>query len=166
MIRIKYIMARIAVFAIIVGLTQCATSQKIDEAAPIEIKGAYFQNWVAGIQGGGSGVLIYIPVEEKSDVQLDYVYFNNKKINLERKPNEPAYVGRYTNPGEKRDLVMSGDSKEEFTNEPPKIEEKIPFELKENECIIAYTKSGKTGFFKLDKLPEKELQAYPMQRKQ
>jgi len=161
----KTVFTRIGLCSILIAFTQCASSQKIDKVAPVTFKQPYFQNWVAGIKGGGAGFMVYLPIDENPDVKLEEIYFKGKSVKLERKRNEAVYVGRYTDPKTLRDenLIMSGDRKEEFKNKPPgEVEKKIPFELKADECVISYTKDGKIGYFKLDKLPEKQMEAYPM----
>lgn len=145
---------------------QCASSQRIDKQNPIEIKKAFFQKWIAGVEGGGSGFTLYIEVDATSEIQLEYAYFKGKKVKLNYKTNEPVYVGRYTNSLKKPDLIMSDDPKEEFKNQIPKIEEKIPFELQGNQCVVSYINNGKSRFFKLENVTEKELQAYPTRKKQ
>lgn len=164
----KTVCARICLCSILIAFTQCASSQKIDEAAPVALKQPYFQNWVAGIEGGGAGFMVYLPIDENSNVKLEEAYFKGKSVTLERKQNEAVYVGRYTDPNTVRgdkNMVMSDDPKEEFNNKPPgEVEKKIPFELKADECVISYTKEGKKGYFKIDKLPEKQMLAFPMSR--
>ncbi|WP_378180345.1 hypothetical protein [Aquimarina sp. SS2-1] len=166
-IKIRQLLTKIGLVALLASFTQCATSQKIDKTAPVQLNDPYFQNWVSGVRGGGSGFMVYFPVDPNSDVQLETAYFKGKKVDLQRKSKESVYVGRYKDPATvEKDIVMSDDPKEEYNNKVPEIEEKIPFELENNECIIAYTKNGKQGYFKLDTLPEKELKAYPMQPRQ
>jgi len=164
---LKSIISKISVLGVLAIFTQCATGQKIDKAAPVTFKSPYFQKWIAGIQGGGSGFTVYLPLHHESDVELNEIYFRGKKVEILLRSDKPVYVGRYTDPNSvKRDMVMSGDPKEEFKNQVPVIEDKIPFELKGNECVIGYTKNGKKGYFKLDSLEEKELLAYPSAPKQ
>ncbi|WP_299258992.1 hypothetical protein [uncultured Aquimarina sp.] len=166
-INFKTLITKIGLLGILVAFTQCATSQKIDKIVPIQLKDPYFQNWVSGVKGGGAGFILYIPVDPDSDIQLENAYFKGKNVKLKRKSNEAVYVGRYTDPRTVReDIVMSEDPKKEYGNKAQEIEEKIPFELKEGECIISYAKDGKEGYFKLNNLPEKELKAYPMQPRQ
>lgn len=163
-INLKKLLTKISLLGILMTFTQCATSQKIDKTAPVELNSPYFQQWVSGIRGGGQGFTVYFPVDKGSDVVLHTAYFYGKKIDLQFNQKEAVYRGKYTDPQSvKTDLIMSGDTKDEYGNKAPKTEEKIPFDLKEGECILAYTKAGKEGYFKLDELPEKELRAYPMQ---
>jgi hypothetical protein len=156
MINLKTTSATIGLLLLLIMHIQCASSQQIDKKTPIEIKDVYFQKWVAGVEAGGSGFMLYIEVNEKSDVQLDYAYFKGKKIELGHKTNELVYVGHHTYPSRKQDFSMSDDPKEEFKNQLPVVEEKAPFELKDKECAVAYTKNGKQGYFKLSNVPEKK----------
>lgn len=144
---------------------QCASVQKIEKTSPMNISNTYFNTWISGIQGGGNGFDLYIEVEKKDNIQLDYAYFKEKKIKLEYIPENHMYRGHYTYPP-KKDLIMSDNPQEEYKNQLPTIEEKIPFDLKENEAIISYTNKGKQGFFRLENIKEKESQSYPRQNRQ
>ena len=146
-------------------MIQCASSQKIDDIQPVAVKQAYYQEWVAGIKEGGTGINLYIPLtEEQSDWNLEYAYFQGHKIQLNKKPNENVYVGRHQNEVEE-DLIMSGNPKDEYANKVPKTD-KIPFDIQGDQCVIAYSKDGKEGYFKIEKLTKKQMEAYPMQMKQ
>ncbi len=132
--------------------SQCASNQKMDASAPISIKNAYFhkvfQNKIE------KGFVMYFPVEADSSIELTYAYFKGKKIKLQQE-NEKLYIGRHQYPSKDKKLIMHSDPKEEFKNRPPIIE-KIPFELKDNECVIEYTKNDKTRHFRIKDVPEKQ----------
>ena len=146
-------------------MIQCASSQKIDDIQPVAVKQAYYQEWVAGIKEGGTGINLYIPLSDRqNDLNLQYAYFKGHKIQLNKKPNENVYVGKYQSEPE-RDLIMSKDPKDEYDNKLPETE-KIPFDIQGDQCVIAYSKEGKEGFFKIEKLTKKQMEAYPMQMKQ
>lgn len=163
-INLKKLLTKIGLLGILMTFTQCATSQKIDKIAPVELSSPYFQKWVSGVRGGGQGFTLYFPVNKGSDIVLNKAFFKGKKVMLRFDENSSLYTGKYTDPESiERDLIMNGDSKKEYGNKAPETEEKIPFALKEGECVVGYTKAGKEGYFKLDELPEKELKAYPMQ---
>ena len=166
-INFRKLLTKVGLLSILMTFGQCATGQKIDKTAPVALNSPYCQDWVSGVKGGGAGFMLYFPVDPASNVTLENAYFKGKAVQLKRKQNESVYVGRYTDPiTVKKDIVMSSDQKEEYNNKVPEIEEKIPFELKEGECIIAYSKNGQEGYFRIDKLPKKELKAYPMQPRQ
>ncbi len=163
--KIKRALVKLGVLSIIIGCTQCASSQKLDDKAPVIFKDAYFQKWVGGIESAGWGYTFYLPYENNTNIKLDTIYFRDKSAKLEKKTDEPVYSANIKYPGNKVELIMDSDPKKEAKNEVPKLEkEKIPFELKENECVIRYTKNGKVGYFKIKDLKEKKLLAYPMQQ--
>jgi hypothetical protein len=152
------------------SFSQCSSQKKLQEKAPVAVSKAYCQTWVAGARGGGSGINIFIPVESVSEegVELDSVYFRGRSAKLETKPqNNTLYIGRFlTKANERYDLVMSGDSKEEYGNKRPESTEKIPFELKENECVVSYKDGKKMKYFKIENIVETAAIPPPMARKQ
>lgn len=166
MINLNRVYKSASLLLVLVICIQCASSQQIDKKNPVEIKDAYFQKWVSGVEGGGSGFMVCVEVNEITDVKLEYVYFKGKKIKLDHKSTELVYVGHYSVVSKRPELIMSDNPKEEFKNKLPDVEEKIPFTLKENECMVSYIKNGKKGLFKLDNMIEREMEAYPMQRRQ
>ena len=146
-------------------MIQCASSQKIEDIQPVALKEAYYQEWVAGIKEGGTGINLYIPLSnQQEEMDLKFAYFKGHKIQLNKKPSENVYVGKHQNEAN-RDIIMSEDSKEEYANKLPETE-KIPFDIQGDQCVIAYSKEGKEGFFKIEKLTKKQMEAYPMQMKQ
>ena len=147
---------------LLMGFAQCSSAKKIQEEAPVSIGKVYFQKWVAGIKGGGAGLNIYIPVSDTS-IKFDSVYFRGKATNLFPKyQEENIYVGKFiSDHNKKEDLVMSSDPKAEYGNKMAVVEENIPFELKNNECIISYTVGNKIKYFKIDNIVEKEMIPYP-----
>ena len=143
------------------SFSQCSSSKSLDKKAVVEIENAYCQAWTAGVEGGGSGMNLFLPVTDTS-VELDSVYFRGRAAKLEWKKEVKQYVGRFkTEVNPKKDIVMHEDSRQEYGNELPKIESKIPFELKEDECVISYKKRDRTRYFKIGNIIEKQGIAYP-----
>ena len=151
---------------IMISFSQCSSAQKLQSKALVKFGQAYYQNWVAGVQGGGSGIDIFIPVEQKTSreiIKLDSVYFRGKVTKLERKPNTASlFIGRFTSEKyQKKDIIMSSNPKDEYGNEAPKLKVKIPFELKENECVVSYIEDNKVKYFKIENVMEKQTLYYP-----
>ena len=143
------------------SFSQCSSSKKLQKNAPEGIGQVYCQSWVAGVEGGGSGLNIFIPVTT-AELMLDSVYFRGKAAKLEFKKEVMQFVGRYTSDfNKKKDIVMSEDPKEEYGNEMPAVEKPIPFKLEENECVISFTEGDKTKYFKITNVVEKQALAYP-----
>ena len=139
------------ILMVLMSFSQC-DGKKFDEKPPSKIVTSHFQNWVGG-QPGSKGVLVTIKMEKLTDnIVFDSIYFNNKVEKLMVAPldNEFILTGNFaeTNP-KRKDVVLSGNPKEEFGNQPPKIEKNLPFKLNENEAIISYLIKGKKRYYLL-----------------
>ena len=111
----------------------------------------YFQNWIAGVKNGGSGINIFIPVTNlKTNITLDSLYFRGNKVLLETKPNNPnLFVGR---------ILTEANQNEDFS---PNTEEETSFDLKENEAVIIYTENDKMKYYKIENIKEKQTEYFP-----
>lgn len=126
-----------------------------------DLEEVYYQSWVAGVQGGGSGLNIYIKdvlVENPTEI-----YFRNKFVKLEHKNG--YYIARFkTDINQSKDYVMNVDAKDEYKN---KLPEKItfPFDLKDNEAVVVVLKQGKREYIKIKNIFQKPVIAYPSIKK-
>ena len=159
---LKYISSITMLSFVMVAFSQCSSTKKLQEKAPMTLGDVYCQRWIAGVQGGGSGLNIFIPAQDNA-IMLDSVYFRGQVTKLEfSQNNKPMYVGRFlTSVNQRRDINMNADAKAEYGNIPPAIDNKIPFELKDNECVVSYKKGKKTKYFKIGNIVEKDLIPYP-----
>lgn len=155
------------VFAILVLLTlssfsQCSSDHRIQDKAPLEIGEVYFQKWIAGIEGAGSGINIFI-LTKQSTIVLDSVYFRNRRVKLESNPKDSIlYIGRFkTEFNQGKDMVMSNEPNAEINNPIPDIDRKFPFSLKDDECIISFKQGEITRYFKIENITEKRAVSYP-----
>lgn len=146
---------------IIVSFSQCASTLKLQDNLPIEIDEVYYQTWVAGVKGGGSGINVFIPMESNSNtILLDSMYFRGKSTKIEY-ANDTLAIGRFkTKANQKQDIIMSNEPYAEYANKVPEIPEKIPFELKDDECIVSYLEKNKTKYFKIKGIVKKESTPY------
>jgi len=150
---VKQILRVLIMLVFMMSFSQCSTTKKLQEKSPMSIGKVYVQKWVAGVEGGGSGLYIFIPISDTS-ITLDSVYFRGKATKLSVKyQDKNMYVGNFINPSKQtHDIIMSGDSKAEYGNKlPPRSKEQkpIPFELKNDECVISYIDEKKTKYFKV-----------------
>lgn len=128
---------------------------KLQEEAPLEHNRVYFQEWVAGIKDGGSGVNIYFPnLVIKNNATLDSVYFRKMRGKLR---NGKASYFASLRKDKPQDITMNGDGKEEYGNKTPEF----PFDLKNDECVISYIENGETKYFKIGDIKEKAGEYYP-----
>ena len=159
---IKQILGVVSLFVVVASFSQCSSAQRFQDKSPITLGEVYYQRWIAGVQGGGSGLNIFIPTSDNT-VKLDSVYFKGKVTKLEvRSGKKLLYIGRFTSDfNQRRDIIMSNEPNAEFNNPIPKPIKKIPFELKDNECVISYIQDNKTKYFKIDNVIKKDLIPYP-----
>jgi hypothetical protein len=151
---------------IMAGFSQCSSAQKLQDKAPVELTEVYYQRWAAGVRGGGAGVNLFITTKD-AEIQLDSIYFRGRVAALETKPQKPnVYIGRFRTVKESFDIVMSGDSIAEYGNKLPPKKKPIPFQLDIYECVISYKDGRKTKYFKIEGIKEREVEHYPMGRKQ
>ena len=150
---------------IMASLSHCSSAQKLQKEPPVNIIQAYYQSWVAGIQGGGSGINLFIEVEDysKTRIQFDSVYFNGRASKIEIKPgNANLLVGRFSSSSnQKQDIIMSNKPHEEYGNKPPVKPSVAPFDLKKNECVISYSENNKKRYFKIVGIEESRTVYYP-----
>ncbi|MCB0461648.1 MAG: hypothetical protein R2816_01525 [Flavobacteriaceae bacterium] len=160
---IKHIFGLLILTVIMASFSQCSSAQKLQKKAPITINQVYYQKWIAGVEGGGSGVNIFIETSSNT-IKLDSVYFQGKGAKLVLKPsNDTLYIGRFISDfNKKEDMVFSSDPNKEYGNKPPQLPVKIPFELNDDECVISYSENDKTKYFKLKNIKERESINYPM----
>ncbi len=147
---------------IVVGVSQCASTQKLGGKLPLEIGEVYSEHWVSGVKGGGSGYNLFIPVKSNPDnMVLDSLYFKGKRVKLELK-NTSVFVGRFKSEANQRhDIIMNRDPLAEYGNTVAEIAEKIPFELDDTECVVSYKKGHRTLYYKISNIIKKASANYP-----
>ena len=123
---------------------------------PFSIDKIYYQKWIAGTQGGGSGVNLYVEFSQiNKGVLLNEFYFRNN-IAAVKKSNESLYVGHF-NANEIRS-IQDNDRQNEAINSLP-IESQ--FKLKNHEAILSYQYDNVFFYYKISNINEKEIAAYP-----
>ena len=159
----KNIIALCTVSLVLLSFSNCGSSQtnsyKLTQNPPFTIDDVYYQDWVAGVQDGGSGTNVHITFKDfTEDVMIDSIYFRNK---IEKAKNSPQarkqYIG-YFKKKTNRDIVMDSDPKKEAQNIPP---EPFPFKLADNEAVVSYIQNGITNYYKITNIRRKEMLAYP-----
>ena len=138
---------------ILLGFSNCANGKKLQEKAPQVFEPAFYYIWQGSNSNEGSGLNFFLPVRTSAKVVVvpDSVYFRGRRAKLElHRENSLLYVGRFTLPSKtEEDFVMSSDPREEYGNPIPRIKEKNPFDLKQDEAVISYTEDGERKYTKL-----------------
>lgn len=137
-----------------ISFSQCSSVKELQTEAPISVGDVYCQSWVAGIEGGGGGLNIFIPTTDKSII-FEQVYFRGKIATLETKKG--LYIGRFKNEtNQPKDIVLNEKINKDKTTEV--IKEKIPFTLLKNECVVSYKDGKEIKYFKIMDVQERETQ--------
>lgn len=148
----------------LLSLLNCGSAQnnnimkELVQNPPFKISDAYYQNWVAGVQEGGSGTNVYIVFSElDKDVVIQNIYYKNQILEAKGNVNNRNEFVGYLNNDMKSDVVMDSDPLKEAQNIPSKF----PFDLNENEAVVAYWYGGKRNYYKISDLSEKKMIPYP-----
>lgn len=147
------------------SFSQCSSGQKLEKNAPFEFDEVYYKRQAQAVRDLESVVTLYIPIKsENKNIELDSVYFKAKSAKLVKSTqNQNLYLGKFTTKSEYiEDIILSSDVAEEHKNKLPKLESKIPFELKPNECVLSYKEAGQIKYYKISNIKEKRLNEVPM----
>ena len=149
-------------FLISMSFINCSTvkTNTFVEAAPFVITAPYYNSWIAGIEGGGSGVNVFLPVSDTRNIDIDSIHFRGEKAIVEKK--ESLIIGRFkTTLNQSRDLIMSSNPKDEFQNKLIYKFDLSPFVLADNECVVSYRLQNKRHYYKISDLKKAPHIAYP-----
>ncbi|MFK5877987.1 MAG: hypothetical protein QM478_00675 [Flavobacteriaceae bacterium] len=146
----------------------CSPKNKfnLEKSAFIKFEKAYYENWVSGLKGGGSGLNIYLVLESelKENIQLKGIFFR-KEYSLLKFQKLNYYQG-FIKTNENWDLEENVFENNTLVENEEKVTEKakttsFPFNLKLNEAIISYQEESKIKYFKIV-LIKKETSNIPM----
>lgn len=145
----KYVYFLVSSIVMLGLFTGCGSNKELQERAPAQFQDVYYMK-------EDSGMNLYIPVAVIQDnrVQLESVYFQGMKSDLEQDESRPnLYVANFGIP--QSDYIMSSDPKEEYGNKAPQKPEKSPFDIDEDEAILVFSQGGQTKYYKLTGIEEK-----------
>ena len=149
-------------FVISTSFINCSTvkTNTFTDAAPFIITAPYYNSWIAGIEGGGSGINVFLPVSDTRNIDIDSIHFRGEKAIVEKK--ESLIIGRFkTTDNQSRDFIMSSNPKDEFQNKLIYQLDLSPFVLANNECVISYRLQDKRHYYKISDLKKAPHIAYP-----
>lgn len=143
----------------------CSNKNKyrLEKRTVLNLKETYFQEWTAGAVGAGSGYSVFIVVDELANMEaiaLKGIYFKNQYAEFQNKEVHiyTASISGDANLDTTDSMVANKQSENDITNE----KNNFPFELKEDEAVIAYTdKKSRIKYYKVV-LSKKESPGIPM----
>ena len=140
-------------FLILMSFINCSTvkTNTFVEAAPFVITAPYYNSWIAGIEGGGSGINVFLPVSDIRNIVVDSMHFRGEKSAVETR--DKLIIGRFRHStNRKKDIIMSSNPQDEYNNKRVLKRDTSPFSLTQNECVISYRVKGKRLYYKLSNL--------------
>ena len=149
---------------VFLSMLNCKTPKEsafdLQSTAPLEISAPYYNSWVAGIEGGGSGINVFLPLKENGEIVIDSLHFRGQKVAAETR--DKLIIGRFKGvSNQKKDIIMSANPKDEYNNKLELKKELSPFKLPQNACVISYKINGKRLYYKVSNLKKGESFAYP-----
>jgi len=136
------------------GLSNCSATKQstyqLQKDAPFKIKEMTYQEWVAGVRGGGSGITILLLIEgfDTSKIKIDSIYFRNYTEALSKR-GENYVANIKTDLNNRKDIILHKNAKNEYGNQAPVIEKTIPFSLSNKEAVISYKEKNKVKYVKV-----------------
>lgn len=136
------------VFALIFAISfQCVAQKKgkfttvFEKQLPFKVNPVAFQEWYAGINVGGTGINIFVPITNvPENVEIDRVYFRNLTAELSLKNDKYCAVLKNTS--------------RNYTFKKSKANTDYPFKLADNECVVSYIENGITQYLKIGDVNE------------
>ena len=149
---------------VFLSIVNCKTSKEsvlqFQSTAPLEITAPYYNSWIAGVQGGGSGINVFLPLKEKGKIMIDSLHFRGQKVAVQNRGK--LITGRFkSSVNQQKDIIMSSNPQDEYNNKLVLVRDTSPFKLTQNECVISYRVNGKRFYYKISNLKKEESIAYP-----
>lgn len=139
---------------VLFGFSQCGSSQQLvsKEKLPFSLGKVVYEKWTVK-DSDVHGVNVHLPITV-GDAQIDSVYFRNSKVKPERvkRGNYLVYIARFKD--SPKDVIMNSDMRSEAANQLSTLPQKMPFELKDNEVLIRFTRNNRSNYFKVDDVTE------------
>ncbi|MFK5878276.1 MAG: hypothetical protein QM478_02135 [Flavobacteriaceae bacterium] len=135
------------------GLSCSSSKQEVyqlQKEAAFKIKKATYQEWVAGVAGGGAGITIILDIEEvdTNNITLDSIYFRNYKAPLlKSKGNYIAHIKTEINKPD--DIILHQSPQKEYGNQAPVLKNNTSFDLLNKEAVIRFKEKNKIKYVKI-----------------
>jgi len=132
----------------------CSSSKQevhqLQKEAPFKIKEATYQEWVAGVKGGGAGITIslFIADFDPSKIKIDSIYFRNHKEALSKR-SENYVANIKTDLNNRKDVILHKNAQNEYGNQAPVAKKTIPFNLSNKEAVISFTENNRVKYIKI-----------------
>ena len=128
--------------------------------SPISIEAPYFQSWIAGVQGGGRGVDVFLPVKDLKRITPDSIHFRGQRAKAVYK-NQMIVAHFSSSQNQPKDVILSHEPFAEAKNQLLPKEDHSAFELEPNTCVLSYILENKRYYHKIINLVQRPTIAFP-----
>ena len=149
---------------LLVSLLSCSSVKEMkQDTSMIKIQEVYSQKWVAGIQGGGSGIDVYLNLDEalEEGVSFNRIQIKDIETTVIQKTDDLKYVARFKT--DLNQLNLDENTEKEYGNQVPQKKE---IKLKEGQVKIYFTKNGQEFYKLIENVQKKPMMAYPSMKPQ
>ena len=165
MISLKFTRVLLGVSIVMLSFSNCGNSKTqvetytFEQYPPFTIEEVYSQDWVAGVNGGGSGTNLHITFNKLIEgIVIKDIYFQKQTVKSKISTQyKYQYIGYFKNEMN-RDIIMDINPINEAQNTPLKY---FPFKLEDNEAVISYLYKEEIHYFMIVKIKRKPMLAYP-----
>ena len=129
----------------------CSNQLNLEKHTDLVFKESYYQSWVSGVKGGGSGLIIFLTLGDSSskNIQLEGIYFKDKYCKLTSKSDLKYQCTILKNENRETNSFIKP-----IENSTKEIE-KIPFMIQGDEAVVEYLENKKRRYFKISLLWKK-----------
>ncbi len=145
------------------SLNSCKSTRSIhfQSKIPFQIESPYYQPWSSGVQGGGSGIDVILPIKNLNAIVPDSIHFQGQRTKAV--VQQQIIVGHInTNNNKQQDIILSNEPLEELNNQLLPLNNSTPFKIENNACVLSYLMKGKRYYCKIENLERRLKISYPL----
>ena len=148
----------IAIIFLSIIITSCHSNANIKSISNSNLNltsPAYFEKWIAGVEGGGSGFNVFLPIKKSSFINFDSIHFRGQRVKALHRNN--MVFGRFKsiNNNHSEDIIIENTGHEKNNSH---------FSLLDNSCVLSYRIQNKRMYYEFKNLDYKPSKPYPVSR--
>ena len=116
---------------------------------------AYFEKWIAGVEGGGSGFNVFLPIKKSSFINFDSIHFRGQRVKALHRNN--MVFGRFKS-------INNNQSEDIIIGNTDHVKNNSHFSLLDNSCVLSYRIQNKRMYYEFKNLDYKPSKPYPVTR--
>ncbi|MFT5755231.1 MAG: hypothetical protein ACI9FW_001991 [Flavobacterium sp.] len=150
---------KLVITLLLFGIFSCSSSKEIPQDLSENIETVFYQKWVAGVKGGGSGINFHVVLKKPlvEEYKLEKVHFDSYEESFQ-KLSETEYIARIIN--HQNDLILDANPEKEYGNKAQEVK------LKPGVAILYFKIKGKEIIKSFQNVKERPMIAFPSRNKE